>query len=182
MKVYRGPVYFQPQSLAYESVLWPEQTLYPARIWTPEFGDGSQICVDVELQITLEVIVFAVDIILPVPVDVVSYAENIVWLKSELISHMISQGYLRSDYESKPDAVEFLTKFSDLCGKEPKYVLSTLAEFAKSCYITFEMDGLESAIESFASKWLLPFKLLQWDIHVWQTPATEIVYVDIRKT
>jgi hypothetical protein len=182
VKVYRGPVYFQPQSLAYENVLWPEQTLYPARVWTPEFGDGSQICVDVELQITLEAIVFAVDVILPVPVDVVSYGQNIVWLKSELTSHMISQGYLRSDYESKPDAREFLTKFSDLCGKEPKYVVSTLAEFAKSCYITLEMDGLESAIESFASKWLLPFKLLQWDIHVWQTPATEIVYVDIRKT
>jgi hypothetical protein len=182
VKVYSGPVYFQPASLAYESVLWPEQTLYPVKVRTPEFGDGSQICVDVELQITLEAVVFAVDVILPVPVDVASYGQNIVWLKSELISHMISQGYLRSDYESKPDAVEFLTKFSDLCGKEPKYVLSTLAEFAKSCYITFEMDGLESAIESFASKWLLPFKLLLWDIHVWQTPATEIVYVDIGKT
>jgi len=181
VKVYREP-YFTPETLAYGDRIWPDQILSPVEVQTPELSGGSQICIDVELDVVIEAVLFVVDMVLPVPVDVVSYAEHIVWLASELVSHMTLQGYLRSDYATKPDAIHFLSKFSDLCANEPKYVLALLSEFAKRCYITVKMEGLENAIEDFASKWLLPFKLLLWDIHVWQTPATEIVYVDIGET
>jgi len=180
VKIYRGPIYFTSETLVYQSTMWPGQTLSPV-IRVPKLGEGGQICIDVELDVTLEAVRFLVDIILPVPANPFDYGEHYVWLKSELTSHMIAGGLLPIDYESKPDAKVFLTKFSDLCSEEPGYVLETFAEFAKNCYLTFEMDGLSHAIEDFASKIALPFKLALWDMHVLKTPAAEIIYVTIGK-
>jgi hypothetical protein len=60
-------------------------------------------------------------------------------------------------------------------------VLEKFSAFAMKCYIQFEIDGLKHAIKDFASKWLLPIKLILWEINVARTPACEIIYVSIGK-
>jgi plastocyanin len=183
IKIYRSPQYFVPETLVYEAVIWPSQTLYPVRVKTPLLSEGySQICIDVELSWTMEAFGLIINV-LPIPIpNPLDYIADFVWLQSELTTHMILSKYLSSEFDSKPEsyekAVEFTNAFVKLCSNEPDYVGKKLLEFCERIKIQASKDAVMAAIKSFP--WVSYIvKAILWNFHVWNTPATEIIYVDV---